>query len=513
MHLATAWAQGISILLNYGSDTLVDQPDKYGYLPLTYAVMNREYDSSRLLIRAGSPLSSPKSVGSRELDEVLHFAIHFDDSPLLDLAIDSLKSRRLQLYNFAKESLPIELWERLDIANDRVLDRYANYFQKTLKDVDIEVPKALLVTQLAATVYHGAASCTLKAAHAERLFEAGFKDFDATDDEDLTPLEAFCLSSFTDRKNLEDGLGFLTWLVRKGVDLRRQAGKNRNHKEVSGVTGYHLIGHFVGRATASHILTRRTFEEDLWDVTEISNSINEFSQALVTETIRNESRDSCRCSCSKGGCSPIISMLKSLTTMQWRRNAYTTSPLREILIHWIASCLMHGESGMPFVAAVDVIRFETFETLGLTHTCCNTDEKNHRAFTQRCELAEIAEIHEEEQELIREHELLVNLFSQAYEERGESLPLFITGYWRRRMARVLMKCRPVGKDELANLRLIGVVIKDECKDYNESETRQDVDLSTDRSEENSLSEEPISDETWYRILHEYCDWTDWSDDD
>jgi hypothetical protein len=71
----------------------------------------------------------------------------------------------------------------------------------------------------------------------------------------------------------------------------------------------------------------------------------------------------------------------------------------------------------------------------------------------------------------------------------------------------------VGKDELANLRRIGVVIKDECMDYNESEARQDVDLSTDRPEENPLSEELISDETWYRILHEYCDWTDWSDED
>jgi hypothetical protein len=528
MHLSAIWFRGMSILLNYGGQMLIDQADGFDWLPITYAVESHNYDTFQLLMEAGSALSSPGLYDWfwNGHEEVLSRAIEMDDRHLLDLVIDALKSRRVRLFEFAKQSLPTKSWEHLDISDDRVLDRDAEHVQKALEDVGIEIPKALLVTQLVATVFHDTRRYTLKAAQAERLLEAGFKDFDATDDEGLTPLEAYCLEPFSDSKNLGDGLGFLAWLVRKGVDPCRQR-RNGNCEDVSSVTGYHLIGHFVGEATAWYI------HEDRWalrrNVIDFSNSVDELSLTLVAETIRNGSRDSCHCSCSKGGCSPIIAMLKPRTErLPWgyKRDVHLIPFIRGTWLQWVGCDLVHGEFDMPSAATTDIIRFETFEILGLTHTCCNVGswrDEDIKAFTQRCEPAEVAEIHEEEQELIKEHEVLVSFFIQAYEERGESLHSFLTGYWRTRMAQVLMERRPLNEEELAKIRRIGVVIKDESNDDrsllsdNESEAEQDDHPIIHGSEGNLSSEEQISDEAWCRILQEYCDRTysrddDWSDE-
>lgn len=201
---------------------------------------------------------------------------------------------------------------------------------------------------------------------------------------------------------------------------------------------------------------------------EILDSVEESSRTLVAEMIQLDRRDACLCACSGSGCLPIIAMLKSLTEHLWtryKRDGHLIPFIRGTLLQWVDCDLMHGECDMPSAAATDLIRFETFEALGLTHTChANSWREGHMPFTQRCEPAEVAEIHEEEQELITEHKRLVDMFVRAYEERGESLHSFLTGYWRTRMARVLMERRPLNEEELAKIRCTGVVIKNESSD-------------------------------------------------
>lgn len=242
MHLSALWPRGMNILFNYGGQMLVNQTDKHGWLPITYALESRNHDAFQLLVEAGSALSSPDWNWHAE---VLSRARDLDDRHLLDLAIDALKSRRVQLYDFAKESLPTKIWEHLDVSDDRVLDRDAKRVQKALEDFGIEIPTALLVRQKAATVYH--TSPSLKVAHAESLYEAGFKDVDAIDDWGFTPLDTCC----TFRPDLRDGLAFLVWLTSRGVDPCRQNRTLWTGEAFSGVSGYHMIGHFVGRAVAS----------------------------------------------------------------------------------------------------------------------------------------------------------------------------------------------------------------------------------------------------------------------
>src|SRR5262249_28217651 len=108
-----------------------------------------------------------------------------------------------------------------------------------------------------------------------------------------------------------------------------------------------------------------------------------------------------------------------------------------------------------------VIRFETFEALGLKHTCCQSQSWGwDENFTPRHEPEEIWEIREEEYDLIQQLDQLVDDFLRSYEERGESLSVFLTGHWRTRMAAVLTDAQPADIEELGRLRDIGVVIKE-----------------------------------------------------
>lgn len=515
MHLSVTWPRGMNILLNYGGRILIDKVDKSGQLPITYALENRNYEASELLLRVGSALSSPffHTYRRSRHEEVLVFAITLGDPYFLDLAIGALKCRRLRLYDFAKESLPTKLWERLEVSDDRVLDRDARRVQKALEDFGIEIPKAILVRQTAATVYQ---SVLLRPHQAESLYMAGFKDIVAVDNWGFTPLDSCCLSQI----DLNDGLSFLVWLTSKGITPCREITALPSGEVVIGVSGYHMIGFFVAQTVVGDIRISRLSREDPWavqrNVIEIMSSVEELSWTLVAETIRFARRDACLCSCSSSGCSTVTTMLKSLKEA-WEVSLELLRPfIRSTMIHWVESGMIDENVAIPSQAAADIIRFETFEALGLTHTCCRAGPWTNEAFKMRCESSEVVEIREEEQDLIEEHKLLVDMFVRAYEERQESLHSFLTGYWRTRMARVLMERRHLNKQELANIRRIGVLIKEESKsnrshlEDNESETKQDLNPSLHGSEEDPSPEERIADEAWCRILREYCD-EHWSD--
>jgi len=148
------------------------------------------------------------------------------------------------------------------------------------------------------------------------------------------------------------------------------------------------------------------------------------------------------------------------------------------LIEQVERQPLGGQIARDPSAAADVIRLETFETLGISHTCCKgSDEDN--SFIPRYELEEIAEIHEEQSELIQEHEQLVSSFVQKYGELGEPLSSFLFGYWRTHMARVLTYRQPGRNAERARIRDIGVVIKSEIDEGGMNSVGDDNELKGD----------------------------------
>jgi len=196
----------------------------------------------------------------------------------------------------------------------------------------------------------------------------------------------------------------------------------------------------------------------------ILDSIDKPSRRLIRRTIRHCCRDSCICACSHKGCSPVTAMLKSLVRCKSfynGENLYLAPFNRISVTYWLENELIAEKSGNPPMFVEDVIRFETFEALGLKHTCCHWQPwRWFEAFTPRCEPEEIWEIREEEYELIQQLDQLVDDFLRSYKERGESLSVFLIGHWRTRMAAVLTDAQPADNEELGRIRDIGVVINE-----------------------------------------------------
>jgi len=464
LHISATWPRGIQILLEHGGRQLVNQADVGGWIPVSYALQNCNYQASKLLFSAGSALTSPGWKGEEE--EALARPVLLRQPELISLAIDALKSRRMELYEMAKQLLPAKTWNELDLPDDHVLDQKASLVQDALQYVGIEVPATLVVRQKGHSVYH---YIGFSVEVMELLFKAGFHDIDSADSYGLTPFQSQCLGALI---TLKDGFGRLNFLVSKGIDPSLQFQNLSPFALLSRVSGYHLIGYFLGRTLDNQLFGNQLFGLSSlkspfpWlrsHARAILDSIDKPSRSLVRKTIQHCSRDSCICACSHNGCSPVTAMLKSFAKSRSfydGANLYPAPFVRISVTCWLENEFIAEKTGKPPMLVQDVIRFETFEALGLKHTCCQTLYWSE-AFTMRCEAEEIWEIREEEHDLIQQLEQLVDNFLRSYDERGESLSEFLTGHWRTRMAAVLTDAQPADNEELGRIRDIGVVIE-EC---------------------------------------------------
>ena len=102
----------------------------------------------------------------------------------------------------------------------------------------------------------------------------------------------------------------------------------------------------------------------------------------------------------------------------------------------------------------EVIRFETFTRLGLTHTCNDgvpygpSNEKD----------SDIDDIREEEEQLVLELEELVSEFQEKYKDEGGKITSFLKGYWKARMKETFHEKLAIGVEEMDSLRELGVTL-------------------------------------------------------
>jgi len=251
LHLSTVWPRGIEILLMHGAQELLNKEDKDGYLPLDYALKTHNYNASKMLIDAGSPLSLRTNIGTIRHEDILQYVcIPWEQQPkFFTLVVEALKSRRRRLHEFSKDHLPPRVWDELELPDNPVLDSNVVRVQRALEDCNIEIPQALRVHKHEATVYHTSQSYSLTAVNAEHLFDGGFRDIDATNFNGLTPVEYTCLH----RHNFTEGLAFIAWPVGKGADPHNLTTKFHSPKPVSGISGYQFIGKFMARAVPGSI--------------------------------------------------------------------------------------------------------------------------------------------------------------------------------------------------------------------------------------------------------------------
>ena len=468
LHLACCWPRGIQLLLDAGAHNLVHQVDVCDGLPISYSIDIRCLDAIELLINAGSAFSSPGWNGVSE--EVLRVLYWEDPLPLFLLS--TLQERRRKLFELAKLTLPAEVWADLDVPTDRLLDDRAAEIQRVLIDAGIEIPKSISVPQRRGTVYN---SLIKSAKQADQLWDVGFRDIDSPNEHGFTPIMDTSRST---------GLEYAQWLLNHGADLHGEVSYVQHmlcdkEKPVAGLTKLHYVAHLLG------------FSRSLILEPKVSPAppvvVNEPLLILEGLLVNSGRHDDCHCACSSGGCTPFTILLK---TIEERIDCYSSIESRRLLLQQLESPGHPASSALMRSKIVEqVIRFETFEALQLSHTCCDFDY-----YVPRCRYTpeEVQEIHEEWEELLSKHEDLGSEFCHKFRELGGTLTSFLEGYWRRRMGELLKEEKPYDEEDIRKLREIGVVLEEVSEETEKDVTNQDLtdgDLTDEDQSEGPNDEE------------------------
>jgi len=148
------------------------------------------------------------------------------------------------------------------------------------------------------------------------------------------------------------------------------------------------------------------------------------------------------------------------------------SEARRLLVHHLESP-GHPASSASIRSKIveNIIRFETFEALQLSHTCCNF--QTHGAY-RRYTPEHIREIHEDWEELLSKQENLVSEFCNKFQELGGTLTSFLKGYWQTRIEEVLKEEKPLDEEGARRLREIGVVLKEVSEGAEEDFAGEDI---------------------------------------
>ena len=469
LHLACRWPRGIQLLLDAGANYLVHQADVCGGLPIRYSINFRCLDAIQLLLNAGSAFSSPG--WDRNWEEVLEI-LEFEDT-IPSFLLSTFQERRRKLFELAKDTLPAKVWADLDVPTDRLLDERAAEIQRVLVDADIEIPKSISVPKRRGTVYH---SPIWSVKQADQLWELGFRDIDSRDESGRTPL-----MNCNPRNGFEDTY----WLLHHGADPQRKIFDIHNdydgkRKTVAGLTALHCVAYSFGIQLL--LLLYQKVRLALQVVDKPSLTIEEL-------LIKSGWHDDCYCACSSSGCTPFTTLLKAINQIIRTHTATSkeSSEFRRSVVHHIESP-GHPASSAPMRSKIveKVIRFQTFEALQLSHTCC--DFSLHGPTTRRYTLEEVREIHEEWEELLSKHENLVSEFCHEFQEVGGTLVSFLEGYWQTRMEEVLKEEKPLDEEDIRRLREIGVVLEEVSEESEEDVTDEDV-TDEDQSEGSNQEEE------------------------
>jgi hypothetical protein len=362
--------------------------------------------------------------------EELEIASFHPTPAIVDLILNAFIHRRKRLQALAVVHLPREVIDQLNIRSDTLLNvhAYEAYTLLSAASVDLEN----LLERHTWSVF----DCLgVNLELAGQLWEAGFRDVNEIDKGDET-----CLTNLwraTPPCTLEEFLQKAHWLISKGADI--------HHQGPSG-SALHTLGNSVGS-----VLQCSDQEEDSHlGIQYLSDS----SKALLRIILFDNIRDDCECACSLNGCSPLTALLAGLFPT-WTRGDTRNSVqiladlLTVVLDDFDAMSLERYKNHL----CAGVLRFITFRSLDLTHTCLHEYRK--------IEPEEINEIHDEEKLLILDLVSLLKQFSKEFEGHNLHLPSFITGPWRNHMDSFLSLSRPHSTQEISQILETGVIIDEQ----------------------------------------------------
>lgn len=443
IHLASNWPPGLKILLAAGGNELVNNSDRHRNLPIGYACELECIDSVRMLLESGSALSARSAWTEHE--QILVYATRRGNGnkALRAILIDALCRQRGGLYELALVTLPQDELDALALPPDRLPDHQAPKLQATLWNNRVKIPRSLVVTQFAGSVFH----VIFDVETAKLLFDLGFRDVNCPDTSGLTPIMRQCFRS--DLK-LKEGLQYFDWLLSHGCDLHRTVERDGEFFYLPNVEAERFIGIFIGQ---------KFMEQSMFEVG--CYCLEPRLKHLIHSVFTSASTDSCVCACTSNGCSPIITMLRSIEAYPYHIVGESwverVKEVRLWSLGWLEKTIEASDNHYErLLNSADIIRFQTFEELGVRHTCCPV--KLWGIKNGGLDDDEIRDIQSEDRFLINRLEELVLEFTQQYKQLEQPLTEFLKGPWASRMEEIL-KDQSLSDEELANIRDLGVVLR------------------------------------------------------
>ncbi|KAL3455653.1 hypothetical protein BJX64DRAFT_271949 [Aspergillus heterothallicus] len=413
LYLYVAWPTGVEILLRKGC-----QPD---ILALEQACNGGYEESMRLIIHCRS-----FKLGQ----EALEIASSTNNPRHSMIIVEALADRRRKLQRMVEENLPPVAMVELKIRPDALLDRQASYACELLLADSIDI--SYLVAETGYSVYD---TENLSTQTAEQLWNAGFTNVDEGDRSGYTSLMKL--------KGMARGYSWQTsdtllkkvaWLVDRGADLYRTP-------RASHSPAIFFVSHAVGTTIRP---------QSCWDDT---------CTVLLHRLLLDGAHDDCSCPCSINGCCALTKLLDGMFQRCLASCAIFDDD-EHIQIGYNSLWKMLGQfhhitaarSSLSCTFAEAVIRYITFIELGLTHTCHKQLWGSERFLDSEA----IAEIREEERDIIWDLENFVDEFTQGYSVYRYSLEKYIKDVlWPRIHA---FRRDKMTEEELNKLQEIGVII-------------------------------------------------------
>jgi len=360
----------------------------------------------------------------------------------------AIRNRRERLKQLALTTLPSTEAEHLGLSGKGVLDAHAEEVVQLLGRRGLRVPDALQVSCPTTAIPHSLPRLPpLRSVYAalndpadtDLFFGLGFYDVQLCWEDYATTSYLVSLPYWVSLRN--HGADILTHQL-KSFETGRG-------KILSAHFTFWSIGEQTADITSSH--SPDFMGPTILDLTEGAKS------AEVLDTA-----DSCRCECSSGGCTPLLYLLKAITTSSPWAPTFEAPAMAEIYVRYLA-CAGGVLEPRHHGAA---LRFLTFEALQMRHTCC-TPEGGAEHYFWRCPPRDVNEEADEEpgydlmvlEELLEEFDREVAGILQDQDRGIDLLVEFWERTWVNRVteARDRLEGDQLSDDERRRAEEIGVV--------------------------------------------------------
>lgn len=447
---AFGWPKGIQILLEAGATESANN----GRLPYVIDNDNEDtYHSVKLLLEAGWMFDwgdidiSQTSKGSRKIKSLL---------------INELVARRKGLWHLAQSCLPVGQLPKL-ISDDEktgtttILDIHTAVIHDHLVKQGISINPIFSLSYSkkepdCGSVYHYP---YFTVETLDELYQVGFRGVTQLDWEGFMPLMTAMNNDFwwsrTDDRKGRKGMERIFWLISKGADP---------YQKVPGTSA--TAAHHLGLKIVDHFLDDfHPFIVIIFDKWKQYEVWKQMVSDLAKDVFLLPSiRDGCGCACSPSGCTTMSVLVRHIVryfSIYKEEASFWFRELIQFLLWWTRG---DTETGWG------VIRFLTFDALGMKHSCCikkHTYSEYRQFKLESREEEEVAEILDEEKSRLVELEILLDELKIKFDERGHPVMEFLEGYWHTRMIEVLSQRDPYDEEHIIESRRIGVTLEpDEC---------------------------------------------------